>query len=292
MERDAFLCVAVVAAIVSMATGCDGGHRPMQPHEGSDCRIVSLSPALTRTLLDLDLRKTIVGRTPFCRGVDEVPIVGDLTSVDYERLMQVGATHLLVQPPAGGVDTTLSDAAASAGMTVCDWEINSSDDLMAVIHSLPACLGLDEPLTSRCAAMTASILEVIHREPGPGTVVGPVLIVSPGPSPLGHGEGTYLGELLGFHGEANALDTPGWRQLSIEDIVRLKPRTIIIVNDSIEVRREDLIKAIGAGETPAAEENRIRVLSHPESLRPSPALREVAAELFDHLDALRAAEGS
>ena len=68
-------------------------------------RFASLSPAMTQMLVDLGLGDRIVGRTPFCDSVPEsVPIVGSLLDVDYERLIEVAPTHIVVQPAASGTD--------------------------------------------------------------------------------------------------------------------------------------------------------------------------------------------
>src|SRR5436190_23420947 len=49
------------------------------PPQATTVRLVSLSPAITRTLVDFHLESNIVGRTPHCYSVDKsIPVVGDL----------------------------------------------------------------------------------------------------------------------------------------------------------------------------------------------------------------------
>ena len=71
-------------------------------------RIVSLSPAMTTMAIDLGLGNDLVGRTPFCRGLESpVAVVGSLEGVDAEVLVRVEPTVVLVQPGAGGSDPAL-----------------------------------------------------------------------------------------------------------------------------------------------------------------------------------------
>jgi ABC-type hemin transport system substrate-binding protein len=204
-------------------------------------------------------------------------------SIDYERLMQVTPTHVLVQPPAGGVDPGLIKTAASTGITICSWPINTAADLLTLLGELPECLGLATTVTSRCQELAP----VMDRPPGPGRLIGPVLIVSPGPTPLAHGGASYLGELLSRHGGVNAIAAAAWKQLSIEDIVTIDPGTIIIVSEAGSGDRAAIVAEMGGDRTRAGTAGRIAFLIHPDALRPSSSLKDVATELYDHLDTLR-----
>lgn len=81
------------------------------PHEG-EARIVSLSPALTELVFALDLGTHLVGRTGRCaksvEGLAAVSCVGDLHSIDYERLQSLNPTHVLMD--FGNTPKTVVDA--------------------------------------------------------------------------------------------------------------------------------------------------------------------------------------
>ena len=56
----------------------------------SGARIVSLSPSITASLIDMGVGEHLVGRSAFCeKGVASIPVVGDLYTVDYERLLRL-----------------------------------------------------------------------------------------------------------------------------------------------------------------------------------------------------------
>ena len=64
----------------------------------TDVRIVSFSPGITQTLVDLGLSSKIVGRTAFCKSISKtIPVVGSYLDIDYERLLRLKPTHVLIQ---------------------------------------------------------------------------------------------------------------------------------------------------------------------------------------------------
>src|SRR6185503_20277445 len=136
--------------ILCQLAACSRGKPPSSataPASGSDAaaiattselRIVSLSPAITRTLIDFSVHRSIVGRTPHCESIDPaVPIVGDLFNLDYERLIAVKPTHVLVQPPAAGLDPKLEQLAAERGWKLGSWKLNDRDDIETLVRDLP-----------------------------------------------------------------------------------------------------------------------------------------------------------
>ena len=57
-------------------------------------QIVSLSPAISRSLVDFGFEEFVIGRTPWCTSLDDsIPIAGDLMEIDYERLIELDPTH-------------------------------------------------------------------------------------------------------------------------------------------------------------------------------------------------------
>ncbi|MFO0873299.1 MAG: hypothetical protein U0575_04935 [Phycisphaerales bacterium] len=105
----------------------------------SEWRIVSLSPAITRTLVGLGLGDRIVGRTPWCEWVPpDVPIVGSLQDYDAERIVRLHPTHVLVQPPAAGIDPGLAALVDANGWRIASFPLNGLDDIDAMLAALPA----------------------------------------------------------------------------------------------------------------------------------------------------------
>ena len=65
-----------------------------------NARILSLVPSLTELLFDLGLASNLVGRTAFCvhpKGdVKAVPSIGGTKQVNMDKVLALGATHLIV----------------------------------------------------------------------------------------------------------------------------------------------------------------------------------------------------
>src|SRR5688572_2242849 len=61
-------------------------------------RVVALSPGLAVTMRDLGLGDLLAGRHGFDAWSDPaLPVCGDQSGLDYERLLAVRPTHILVQ---------------------------------------------------------------------------------------------------------------------------------------------------------------------------------------------------
>ena len=276
----------------ALVVGCrdDSGPTTTTPREP---RIVSLSPAVSRTLVDFGLDGLIVGRSPWCASLDPaIPVVGDLYTIDYERLIRLRPTHVLVQPPAStGLDPALQRLAAEHGWILGHWTFNTLDDITRMVRDLPGVLYPHpgpprERTTGRSEELLARIATALSMplSPPPGSAgrIGRTLLVADAePVVIVFGRGTYLDEALTALGGENATTARGWAELSLEDVVRLDPATIVLVRDRGPADVNPLVAAgpIGKLDTTARREGRIAVLWHPDSKLPSSAVADVIREL-------------
>ena len=255
-----------------------------------DLRIVSVSPAISRTLVDLGLGGEIVGRTRFGDFLDpETPIVGDLLDVDYESLLRARPTHVLVQAAAAGIDPQLARLGVEHGWTIETWtSVDSIADIKRMVGELPDVLAAEgternTALRLRADALTARIDATLRAPPeSDGAVwMGPTLLVY-ATEPVGiFGRGTYLSEVLTVLGATNAADVEAWAEISLEDVTRLNPGAIILVRAG-ETAPIDPVEAAGPLarlEIDAARDGRIAVLTHPDGLRPCTGVIGVAEEM-------------
>ncbi|MHC5005021.1 MAG: TroA family protein, partial [Planctomycetota bacterium] len=127
---------ASAALVVTLAALVACGREPAAPPPAGDGpRIVSLSPAISRALVDLGLGDRVVGRTPFCAALDPaLPVVGDLQHVDFERLVRLAPTHVLVQPASTGVDPRLAGLADRHGWSLQHWTLNDVADVIELVR--------------------------------------------------------------------------------------------------------------------------------------------------------------
>jgi ABC-type hemin transport system substrate-binding protein len=294
---------AVAAFMLAVACGRETGESdeakaPSPPPQ--TLRIVSLSPAISRTLQDFSLQNQVVGRTQFCDAVDAgVAIVGDLGSIDFERLVRLEPTHILLQPPAAGINPALSELVRQRGWVLGSWRLNTIDDIETMVRELPETLAprdasSREQKTQRAAEILNEIALSLTPGPGPQPLLR-VLMLSDVDPPLAFGTGTYLHDILIALGGVNAIADAGWVQLSIEDAVRLRPDAILLVKPGAPPATAtnavmDQLGPLASADTPAVRERRVAVLVDPDALLPSSAVVQVAKELRAKLRELTKAQ--
>ena len=116
----------------------DVGKNPPLPVSG-EIRIASLSPAMTTMIIDLGLKESLVGRTPYCRDVDpSLPVVGALDGIDAEILVGCNPNVLFVQPSIGGIDPALRTLAEEQQWVLVSQHLNTLDDVRSALVSISA----------------------------------------------------------------------------------------------------------------------------------------------------------
>jgi iron complex transport system substrate-binding protein len=286
VNRAFLLASAIVACLFALAN-CDRPPVATTTAETKELRIVSFSPAISRTLVDFGLQDRIVGRTQYCSSLDQsIPVVGDLQTIDFEALLRVRPTHIVIQPPAGVVDPHLRELADVHQWKISDWRLNSIDDVRALVREIPQRLfaeGSNEraEMSRRGEALLGRIDRTLAPSPeSPAMFGGTVLMVESVNPVLAFGANTYLHDVLVSLGGKNSLSESGWVQLSLEDVVRLAPEAIIIVapgKTSMDVDHE--AGPMTTLDVPAAKARRIAILAHPDALLPSSGVTGVAQDL-------------
>ncbi len=286
--------LSLVLLPVVLGSSCTG---PADPAAASgEPRIVSLSPALTRTLMDFGLESRIVGRSRWCDFLPEsVPIVGDLLTVDYERIIALAPTHLFVQAPEDGVDGRLAALAAERGWTLATWTgLDTIDDIERLVRELPALLyppgtpALEEA-SRRASALLNDIAAALApaRDGDPKVWRGTTLLVHHS-EPVGvSGRATFLHDVLVRLGGVNAVQAAGWPSLTLEDVTRLDPGAIVIVTtDRAADDPERAAGVLAELDVAAVRDGRLAVLTHPDAQRPCTGIIGVAQEMRKVLRAL------
>ena len=209
----------ILVLLLMFLAGCKNSDEKTE----TGIRIISLSPSITATIVDLGLTEHVVGRSTFCKDVDSaVPVVGDLYDIDYERLLRLQPSHVLVQETGTGVDQHLLTLAQQGAFAIRSWRVENLEDIQKMHRDLMQTFGLEsDPLQ-------------VELEPNP-QLLSPVLIMTQGSGDsagLCFGTNTYLNDLLELMGSANALQRDGWVSLSFEDMEKLHPAAIVIVADN------------------------------------------------------------
>ena len=254
-----------------------------------DVRIVSLSPAMSRIAIDLGLESAIVGRSTFCSMLpDSVPVCGDLMNVDMQRLYEVRPTHILRQPPRGETDRALRATADDEGWSVVRAHLDNVEDVRRFVETLaPRFVRTgDERLANAIRSREAAIVALIDSTMASDTKTtwsGRVLLVY-ATDPVGaFGRDTYLDDVLAAIGLENAMENDGWTTLSDEDVVRLDPDAVILIDDQGTpgvVSSDDMAPALRARlellAPRAADAGRLGILRDADALRPTTQVTALA----------------
>ncbi len=282
--------------VTTLLGGCRQAQQPPTDATGA-LRIVSMSPAISRTLVDFGVEDRIVGRSAWCASLDPaIPVAGDLYDIDYERLIRLEPTHVLVQPPSTGLDPTLQRLAAERGWVIGRWKFDTLDDIEQMVREVPGLLYPQGGASRAAASARAAVL--LNRmatalAPGIGAAwTGRTLLVADTePAILVFGHGTYMHDILSSLGGRNATTTRGWSELSLEDVVRLDPEAIILVRDRgpADIDPVDAAGPLASLDTTAGREGRIAVLWHADAMLPSTAVIDVSKQMRQVLRRLETA---
>lgn len=286
-----WLVVLSVCALALVACGGDAPTDSPIASEPNGTRIVSLSPAASKILIDLGLGGSIVGRHNYDRAVSaDVPPVGDQTAIDYERLLGLAPTHVVVQTESRDLPERLTELAESTGFELLDIRTLTLGDVEQATRELESVFAPGNGLADRLGASIApraedrsawgSVLVVMHTAPT-------VDVLGPGSS---HQE---LIERLGYT-PAIAEGLP-YMPIDAEDVLALDPGVIVLVRPRAigappavrdwRAGDDDLGSLAGIG-LRAVERGRVVLIDDPLALVPSTSFIAVSAELARRLEAI------
>ena len=201
-------------------------------------RVVSLSPGMTATMVALGVSDRLVGRTPWCEVASDVPIVGSLLDINAEALVLSRPTTILLQPPAQGEVSGLSELATRHQWRIERFQIDSLSDVQAMLLNLPKAICdtaiendlaiLNERSKNLQNELSRALEPIPHASRAGRTLI--LLVSSESVDAMGFGKGSYIGDALELMGVTNALLRSGYPSLGAEDLVKLNPETLIVIS--------------------------------------------------------------
>jgi ABC-type Fe3+-hydroxamate transport system substrate-binding protein len=288
------LFVLSLFGITLLLAGCGRGSpgalgpgTPANPGDPSrsEPRCVVLSPALGIILTDLGRGSRIVGR----HGADlilpdSLPICGDQQGLDYEALIRVAPTHILLERSAAGLSPRLSSLANQHGWTIRQYPLLTLDDIRRSTEDLASLTGAD-------ASGLLKRMDEAWSPPEKGLdEAGRVLLLASVSPPSAIGPGSWHHDLLVRLGATPAI-TRGrpYMVLDAESLTRLAPDTIVLLSPRPVGSPQDparaaqdrarLIAALSGYDLPAVRRGRVFILDDPLALTPSTAMIGVAEQL-------------
>lgn len=304
MRRARTLAIVVIA-LLCPAAGCGesegGAERPSSRDDG--LRIVSLTPGITKMLVDMGLGGRIVGVAENDDAVPprlDPPVMGHFVDVDLEKLAVSRPTHVLMMTAKEGVPANLQAMADSFGFTLVAYPYPESvADVASMLHDPsdrldPPSLGETLDRKDRAAALRDSLMDglsrIKHLTRGvdrPRTL----LVIGEGVPVMALGPGGPMHDLLRIAGGENAAAQAGVPAPTFdrEKLASLDPEVIIVLSPGgpplREMDEDARLTAFRGLPVPAVEQGQIHLLNDPLVLLPSTSMLDVAAELTSLLHA-------
>ncbi|MEL6499027.1 MAG: hypothetical protein AAF937_01660 [Planctomycetota bacterium] len=269
-------------ALVLLVCGCS--HDPAT-ETADGPRIVSLSPAASIMLREAGVEGSIVGRHGWDATLDQrIPVAGDQTGLDYERLITLDPSHIVIEWGAREIPPRLQSLAAARGITLIPVETLTLEDIAASWQRVAEAFGTDPERIDLSAFRRRS-----DRRDAWGSVL---LVVSSSPTFDCLGPGSAHHQLLVLAGFEPALgDGAPWVSLDLEDVIRLDPACIAIIQPGSESddRAAPLLSRLGPladTDVRAVRLGRVVLIDDESALIPSTNLAEIAGQIADKLAAL------
>ena len=273
------------AAPAAAATGSSAsvGSAATTP-TGPAPRVVSLTPSATEVVAALDATGLLVGVDDYSTYPPEVtrlPRVGSFLAPNLETIVGLRPSLVIVDDVHGQIAGALGDA----GIATVACAIHGLPDVKAALRAVGARIGKPADAERVIAAIDAAldraaaqrparrprVLAVIDREAG-----GLGNLVTGGP-------GSWIDELLAVVGGDNVLSAAGTRypKISAEEVLRARPEVIL----DLSYAARDSIAAWDRLAIPAVAAHRVRAITDPFLLAPSPRVAEALAALSRAIDA-------
>lgn len=266
--------IPAVMALVSLI-GCG---KPAPAH--SEPRWISLSPAITETVVALDGAEHLVARSEWCTAAPHLPAVGSALTPELERIATLHPTGILVDASRGTDPRALQ---AIAPVTTLPW--------LTVVDVAQSVRTLGDLLDRRDAARTlaADIAALDVAAPAAGPSVLLALTADPTSGDIWFVKRNSLhGVALHAAGAVNAVDRDieGAPTLSVEALIALDPGTIVILTPApVDAEHRATIVADWSRIAPlsAVKAGRIGVVGGPEALSTGPGILPTVENLKTEL---------
>jgi len=266
------------------ASNCPGAHTGADPDQPP--RIVSLTPAVTQMLIDLDLAGHIVGAGQYDPVAPEQPaVVGNLHRLDYERLLAVNPTHVFIQPErTADPPERLRDLADRHGWVLRDYWLDTVDGVFEVLTG-PDGVGAALEVPRRARQLRERIeadLQTIEQHTAQREPVRVLMLAAVEPL-TGVGPGTFWDELLQIAGGTNVVGdmAVSYPVLGRERVLAMDPAVIVLLGGRPDVSTGPIdppaplaglsLRAVRAG--------RVMRLGDPAALLPSTTIARVTAKM-------------
>ncbi len=283
-------------AVVALVVGALTFALPRTDRRASDAapppepRIVALSPGIAVMLRDLGLADRIVGRHSFDRVLPRsLPSCGDQTGLDYEAILRLNPTHILLQQGVTDVPARLTELAVQHAWDVRVYALLELDDIDRCVRDLRARF-MARPGDGESAELEQRWRDAMRFRGDHLASAGRVLLLGGVSPPAAFGTGSWHHQILErLGGRPAIMDGAPWITLDAEDVLRLSPDAIVLIlpraHDAAPgpaptaAELKNMLGRVGTLGVPAVRSGRIALIDDPLAHTPSTAMIGLADEL-------------
>lgn len=264
----------ILLMAVALLAACS--RRDPAPKPTTDTpRLVVLSPAMSVTLRDLGKDSLIVGRHAFDLILPkDIPIAGDQHAIDYEKLVKLHPTHILLETGATDIPPRLTELAAIEHWQILALPMLTLDDVRAALAGLDAITGGP---SDQGKHLRESFDAAFAADDAAGRRLGRTLPLAWTDPPGVMGPGSFHAQLLSSIG-ATPLPAEGaaYIEWSLEDVVRTDPDSLILFLPGFEGDQQKALGPLAGLNLRCVRDERVIIVSNPLCHTPSTALADVA----------------
>ena len=237
-------------------------------------RIVTLSPDLTETVYALGLGDRLMGDTNECDtppAARKKPHVGEPQNPSLEAIVALQPDLVLASTSINRRETV--DALARLGIPVYTSNPRTVRGMFGSIEKMAELMGAEDrgrALVSGLQARLDALQQRLENRP----LAHALFVVWEDPL-ITIGQNTFIADALRFAGaESVIMSDQNWPQVSLEEVVRLQPDTIIFTSNHAESGSDHLkeLRARPVWKALQAVEMGHVVIASQEMLRPSPGM--------------------
>lgn len=213
------------AASTAPATSQAGG--------AGGARIISTVPAATLNLVLIGAAETLVGVTKYDQEnlpekQKKLPPVGDYQTMNYEALVQLRPTAVVIQTAEHRIEPRLRDMAERYHFELVNIKLDTVADMFATVVRLGKVSGHEAEAREKIAGAKAELAE-IAKAVGPRKRPRVVYVVGSNPLYIVGGH-TFLDEMITAAGGENVGAKVGdmWPTIGQEALVQLAPEVILV----------------------------------------------------------------
>jgi iron complex transport system substrate-binding protein len=218
-----------------------------------------------------------------------LPVIGDYETINYEQLLALKPTTLILQQAESRISPRLKDFAAQHGIEILNMRFNHVADIWTSVRALGRAAGrereAEEAITK--AQQELDTLKLLYG--GPGAARPKVVYVASPQLMLVAGKNTFIDEMITLAGGENAAAQAGsdFLEMGREAIVKLAPEVLLIdMSEQIETQPDDpRLLPWTSLPTPAARAKRVYLLTDGNALMASVAIGRNVRKLAELIHA-------